>query len=293
MSVGIPVGRGAPASAAVPVVAALVAAALVAWVVTIQRMDGMDAGPGTEPGALGWFLGSWVTMMAAMMFPSAAPMVAAVARVAAHPKGASKATGPVLAFVAGYLAVWTAFGLVAYAAYRLIGAHGPDALAWDRQGPLVAGAAVAAAGAYQLTPLKRACLSHCRSPFAFVMHHWRKGRAGALAMGIEHGSWCLGCCAGLMLVLLVVGVMSLTWMVLVAAVIFVEKVLPIGARTSIAFAFVLIGLGVGIAAAPDRVPLLEEPATSMPMSAPGSADPMDAPAPMDAPRPMDPSPSPA
>jgi predicted metal-binding membrane protein len=251
---------------AAPVVAALVGLALVAWVVTVQRMDGMDAGPGTDLGALGWFLGLWVTMMAAMMFPSAAPMASVVARVAAGPAArASRAVGATVAFLAGYLAVWTAAGVAAYGAYRAIDAAGPDALAWDSQGPLVGGAAIAAAGAYQLTPLKRACLRHCRSPLAFVLHRWRRGGAGAAVMGLEHGAWCLGCCAGLMLVLLVLGVMSLVWMAIVAAVIFVEKVLPFGRGASLAVAVALIGLGVWVAAAPSGVPFVGDPDRPMTM----------------------------
>jgi predicted metal-binding membrane protein len=157
LSIGPGAAAGARRAVAAPVAAALVGLALVAWVVTVQRMDGMDAGPGTDLGALGWFLGLWVTMMAAMMFPSTAPMASVVARVAAGPAGAaSRAIGATAAFVAGYLAVWTAAGVAAYGAYRAIDAAGPDALAWGSQGPLVAGAAIAAAGAYQLTPLKRA-----------------------------------------------------------------------------------------------------------------------------------------
>lgn len=243
----------------------LIGLALVAWVVTIERMDGMDAGPGTDLGTFGWFLGLWVTMMAAMMFPAAAPMAAVVARVAAGPaSGTSRAIGPTAIFIAGYLVVWTAFGVVAYAAYRAVGTAAPSWLEWDAQGPLVAGGAIAAAGAYQLTPLKRACLKHCRSPVAFVMHRWRNGAAGAFVMGIEHGAWCLGCCAGLMLALLVLGVMSLVWMALIAAVIFIEKVLPVGERASRAFAVALIGLGIWVAAAPGGVPLLGDP--GMPMN---------------------------
>ena len=248
-----------------PVAGVLIGLALVAWVVTIERMDGMDAGPGTELGTLGWFLGLWVTMMAAMMFPAVAPMAAVVSRVSAGPApGTSRAVGPTAIFIAGYLVVWTAFGVVAYAAYRAIDAADPGWLEWDAQGPLVAGAAIAAAGAYQLTPLKRACLKHCRSPVAFVMHRWRNGAAGAFVMGVEHGAWCLGCCAGLMLVLLVLGVMSLVWMALIAAAIFIEKVLPIGERASRAFAVALIGLGIWVAVAPGTVPFLGDP--DMPMN---------------------------
>jgi predicted metal-binding membrane protein len=249
-----------------PVAGVLVGLALVAWVVTIERMDGMDAGPGTDLGTFGWFLGLWVTMMAAMMFPAAAPMAAVVARVSASPApGTSRAIGSTATFIAGYLVVWTAFGVVAYAAYRAIDAAGPGALAWDAQGPLIAGGAIVAAGAYQLTPLKRACLRHCRSPVAFVMHRWRSGALGAFVMGIEHGAWCLGCCAGLMLVLLVLGVMSLVWMALIAAAIFIEKVLPIGERASRAFAVALIGLGIWMAAAPGSVPFLGDPGMQMDM----------------------------
>ncbi len=251
---------------AVPVWAVLIGLALVAWVVTIDRMWGMDAGPGTDMGAFAWFVGLWVTMMAAMMFPSAAPMAVVVARVSAQPaSGRSRAVGSTGAFIGGYLVVWTAFGVAAYAVVRGIESLGPAPLAWDAQGPLVAGAAIAAAGVYQLTPLKRACLRHCRSPVAFVMHHWRRGRTGAFVMGLEHGCWCLGCCAGLMLVLLVLGVMSVVWMALIAAVIFVEKVLPAGERASRAVALVLVALGIWVALAPGSVPFLGDPEMDMEM----------------------------
>lgn len=264
--------RRVHAPTGVTVAAALLAAALATWVITIARMDGMDAGPGTDLGGLGWFLGVWVTMMAAMMFPAVAPMVVVVARVAGRDRAGAAGT-TTAAFLAGYLAIWTAFGLAAYGVVAALEAADPAALAWDRQGPLIAGAAVAAAGAYQLTPLKRVCLRHCRSPMAFVMHRWRRGPAGALVMGLEHGSWCLGCCIGLMLVLLVLGVMSITWMVVVAVVIFAEKVLPFGPRVAVVVALALIGLGIWIAVAPGSVPGLTEPGMMMSMDPP-AADPM-------------------
>jgi predicted metal-binding membrane protein len=162
-------------------------------------------------------------------------------------------------FVAGYLVAWTAYGLVAYGLFRALRALQPGFLAWDAQGALVAGAAIAAAGAYQLTPLKRACLRHCRSPLHFVVGRWRGGRLGALAMGVEHGAWCVGCCGGLMLVLFALGVMSLRWMVLVAAVIFAEKVLPFGHRLPRAVAVAFLALGVWVAVAPGSVPGLTLP----------------------------------
>ena len=263
------IGTGALLDGPGPVVIAtgLVAASLVTWIVTIDRMRGMDAGPGTDLGGLGWFIGVWVTMMAAMMLPSAAPMVLVVHRVSAmraHP--GARATLSTWVFVVGYVAVWTVYGLAAYGLFRALRAADPGFLAWDRQGPLVAGIAVVAAGVYQLTPLKHACLRHCRTPLHFVMHRWREGDAGALAMGLEHGAWCLGCCVGLMLVLFAVGVMSLAWMALVGAVIFAEKVLPLGARLAGLVALGLIALGVWIAIAPGHVPGLTQPGTAPAMS---------------------------
>jgi len=123
---------------------------------------------------------------------------------------------------------------------------------------------VVAAGVYQLTPLKRACLGHCRSPLHFVMHGWRAGHRGALRMGLEHGARCVGCCWGLMLILITLGVMSVAWMAVVAGLIFAEKVLPFGERIPRLLAVALIGAaGLWIALAPGSVAGLTEP-NSMP-----------------------------
>jgi predicted metal-binding membrane protein len=244
------------------IVAALLAVALVTWVVTIERMRGMDQGPGTDLGGLAWFTGVWVTMTAAMMLPSTAPMVVAVGAASDGRSGGRRRRPVVVAlFCAGYVGAWTAYGLAAYGVFRLVAARPPGFLARDRGGPWIAGAAVAVAGAYQLTPLKRACLRHCRTPLHFVMHRWRPGPAGAVAMGLEHGAWCVGCCLGLMLALFAVGVMSVAWMALVAAVVFAEKVLPAGARLAAPVAACLLVLGALIAVAPGRVPGLVEPGT--------------------------------
>ena len=192
----------------------LLGATLVAWVVAVERMRGMEMGPGTDLGALGWFIGIWVTMMAAMMLPSAAPAVLVVGRL--------RGVGAGWVFVAGYLLAWTAFGLVAYGAYE-----GLHVLSWDAHGHSIAGAALAAAGLYQLAPLKESCLRHCRSPLHFMLRG-RPAPFGTARMGVEHGAYCIGCCAGLMVVLFAVGVMSLVWMAVVAAVILVEKTLTWG-----------------------------------------------------------------
>ena len=133
----------------------LVAGAVAAWAVTVDRMRGMDAGPGTDLGGLGWYLGIWITMTAAMMLPSTTPAARHVARLARRV--------PTLLFTAGYLAVWTGYGLLAYGVFRLVASLDISRLAWDRGGPFAAGAVIVAAGLYELTPLKRASLRRCRS----------------------------------------------------------------------------------------------------------------------------------
>lgn len=170
-----------------------------------------------------------------------------------------------MVFAAGYLAVWSGFGLVAYGLYRLLARADLAFLRWDEGGRWAAGAAVVAAGVYQLTPLKRICLSHCRSPLHFLLHGWHDGTAGAVRMGAVHGLFCAGCCWGLMLVLFVVGVMSIPWMIVVALVIFVEKVLPYGDRAAAPLAVTLIALGLWIAIDPGSVPFLTDPVQAMPM----------------------------
>ena len=238
----------------------LLVASLVAWIVTVQRMRGMDAGPGTDLGGLGWFLGIWVTMMAAMMLPSAAPTVMLFARVSSERARRGQAElVPTWLFVTGYLAVWTAVGITAYGIYRAFVSGGTGWLAWDGAGPYVSGGALIAAGVFQLTPLKDVCLRHCRSPLHFLLHGWHSGRAGAVRMGAEHGAYCLGCCWGLMLALFALGVMSLFWMALVGAVILVEKLAPAGRQLSRLVAVALVALGVWVASAPGSVPGLVQP----------------------------------
>jgi predicted metal-binding membrane protein len=239
------------------VVTAMLGATLAAWAVLLVRMRGMDAGPGTDLGTLGWFLGVWVTMTAAMMLPSAAPMVLVYSKTAAGSRSATAS------FVAGYALVWTAYGLVAFGLFRLVRSHHPSLLGWDHAGPIVAGAAIVVAGLYQLTPLKRVCLRHCRTPFHWVLHRWRDGRLGPARMGLEHGGYCVGCCWALMVVLFAVGVMSLAWMAVVAALIFAEKVLPVGERLAAGFAVGLVALGVWVAVAPASVPFLTQPGMQM------------------------------
>ena len=245
-------------------VVALLAAAAIAWGVTGSRMGEMDAGPGTELGEVGWFTGIWVVMMAAMMFPSIWPMVVMFARVQARAeaRGSEPAAGATAVFISGYLAVWTLAGLAAYAVFELARSADLGFLAWDEGGRYLAGGVLAAAAAYQLTPLKNVCLIKCRNPLSFLLHGWRPGRAGALRLGFEHGAWCFGCCWALMASLFALGVMSIGWMALIAAFIAVEKLLPWKALANRAIAVALLALALGVLVAPERVPGLTIPGTA-------------------------------
>ena len=244
----------AAARARLALVALLFGLAAVAWWSTARRMQGMDEGPGTDLGALGWFLGVWVVMMAAMMFPSVAPTVALHARMTKH-----RRTVAPLVFAAGYLVAWTGAGLLAYGAFalgrELLGAQ----LAWDRGGRWLAGATLAAAAVYELTPLKHACLGKCRSPLGFLLGSWRDGLRGALELGARHGAWCVGCCWALMAALFALGVMSLAWMAFVAALIAFEKTLPWAPAVTYATAALLAALAVVLVAAPGAIPGLTVP----------------------------------
>jgi predicted metal-binding membrane protein len=231
----------------------LVAGAALAWALTVERMRGMDAGPGTDLGGLGWYLGIWVTMTAAMMLPSTVPAAWGVARFARQ-----STTG---AFVAAYLAVWTVYGVVAYGLYRFLSSFDTGWLAWDQHGPWVAGGVIVAAGLYELTPLKRRGLRRCRT----ASHP-----ESPLRSGLAHGLDCTTCSGGLMAVLFVLGVMSLFWMALVAVAIFAEKVLPHGARLVIPIAVALVTLGVWVGLSPASVPGLTQPRGDSPSMEMGS-----------------------
>jgi predicted metal-binding membrane protein len=245
-----------PGTIQLALIFALLLLAAIAWAVTGDRMSGMDAGPGTDPGSLGFWVTAWVVMMAAMMFPSIAPMVLMHARIeeGKERQGRNTQTGTTALFVCGYLLTWTAAGLVGYGIIRAGDALSLDFLAWDKAGPYVAGGVIVAAGIYQLTPLKDVCLKHCRSPMAFLLMRWREGRTGSLLMGLEHGGWCVGCCWGLMAALFALGVMSIGWMVFVAALIAIEKLLPWRVLANRGIAVLLVVLGLGVAFAPEDVP---------------------------------------
>jgi predicted metal-binding membrane protein len=231
----------------------LLALAAAGWWWTVGEMRGMDNGPWTGLGSFGWFLGVWVVMMAAMMFPSVAPTVALYARMSRTSR-----LVPVV-FTAGYLTTWAGAGVVAFligvAAHRAAGGD----LAWEHAGRPLAGATLLVAAVYEVTPLKNACLGKCRSPLGALLGSWRGGRSGALRMGARNGAWCVGCCWALMASLFALGVMSVTWMAIVAGLIATEKTLPWRRTATYGTALVLIALGVLVLVAPDAIPILNIP----------------------------------
>ena len=240
-------------------IVALLVLAGMAWVVTGGVMEGMDMGPGSDLGSLSFYVGAWVVMMAAMMFPSIVPMVrtyALVQRSRYARRGLGEPTAAIVAFVAGYLVTWTVFGLAAYAAFALVRALEIDALSWTAGGPYLAGAVIVAAGVYQLTPLKDACLIRCRGPLDFLTERWRDGVGGALRLGLEHGAWCVGCCWALMAALFALGAMSVTWMVFIAALVAIEKLVPTKRLANRGIAVLLVVLGLAVALDPGSVPAL-------------------------------------
>jgi predicted metal-binding membrane protein len=244
----------APVASAVWPVLVLAAIAGGCWVVTAERMQGMDNGPGTALGGLGWFAVVWLTMMAAMMLPSLSPMAVACSRAAGRKQG-----GPVartVVFAVGYLLPWIAFGVLAYAVVEGVRSLDLGFLAWDRAGRYLAGGVVLGAALYELTAVKARFLRQCRD--SRVLRH-RPGPVGALLTGIEQGGYCVGCSGALMVALFVLGVMSVPWMLLIAVLIAIEKLLPWTMVSIGTTAAVLALLALAIMVAPDQVPWFTVP----------------------------------
>lgn len=216
--------------------AGLAAVAVLAWGDVLFGI--VQVGRGGEAVA---FLAGWLTMMTAMMLPSAAPFVLLLGRTA--PDGRA---GRAMAMAAsGYLAIWTLAGLPALAAESAM--HVPAA---------VVAATLVIAGAYQLSPLKERCLTRCRSPLGFVLERWRSGRCAAMRLGWSHGVYCLGCCWALMAVLVVAGAMGLAWVAVIAVVVAIEKLAPRGPAIGRALGVALVAVGVAITLDPDLLDTL-------------------------------------
>jgi predicted metal-binding membrane protein len=207
-------------------------------------------GAGIQPMSMATYVGGWVAMIAAMMFPAISPVVRLYARAAG--KGT---VAPLPIFVAGYLVVWGSIGIPAYFAWRALAGPLDGGTAWAGR---LAGGTLLAAAVYQLTPLKSVCLRHCRSPISFFVRFAGNSAtpSGAVRLGATHGAFCLGCCWALMAVLVAVGTMNIVWMAALAVVIFVEKVAPRGQMLAAVAAAVFAALGAVLLVAPSTTAVL-------------------------------------
>ncbi|MBI1736124.1 MAG: DUF2182 domain-containing protein [Candidatus Rokubacteria bacterium] len=239
--------------ATVLTLAALLAVAAAAWIAVVS--SSLEAGGASEmalatPADAAVFLLGWTVMMAAMMLPSALPMIAlygAIQRKASSDAGPGV---PVALFTLVYVGVWGAAGVPVYLAMLLVRGMPAPVMAYGVAAVLVA------AGVYQLSPLKQVCLRACRSPLGFLLGRWRAGRAGSLSLGAAHALYCLGCCWALMAVLVAAGAMGLPWVLLIAAVVAAEKLAPHGEWLARVAGIALLLLGVAVAVHPDLVTAL-------------------------------------
>ena len=242
--------------------AALAVLCAFAWLYLVhldrQMADGMAAGmvagkaamsaampmtnAWTAADAVSMFL-MWAVMMVAMMLPSVSPMVLLYARTARHRTSLGRTGAPVALFVTGYLIAWIGFSLLATLVNWALHRAGFLTSAMGTVTGWISGLVLIAAGVYQWTPLKNACLTHCRSPIGFLADHWREGRAGAITMGVHHGAYCVGCCWLLMALVFVLGVMNLVWIAALTAFVLLEKLGPRGPLVSRLTGGVLVAWG--------------------------------------------------
>jgi predicted metal-binding membrane protein len=235
---------------------------LIAWTTVIMQASSMamtnsaddrmadEIGSLVTPAALVAFVAAWSVMMAAMMLPSATPMILLYRNASRGQGQAGRALVRTWIFVFGYLVVWAAIGIPVYIASQSVrmAISANDQLApWV---PYAIAVVLALAGAYQFTPLKRVCLRTCQSPLAFLMGRWKPGRWGAVRMGAEHAMYCAGCCWGLMVVLVAAGAMGLAWVLLIALVIAAEKLISQSRWPVLITGSALLGLAILIAIQP-------------------------------------------
>ena len=227
--------------------------ALLVWQASAPDVDMAMASP-TMGMRAPLFLAVWVVMMVAMIFPAAAPMILTFHKVQASKRQRGEAAVATWVFVGAYVLVWTLSGIVAYADAVAAEDIGSRAMLSPSTAARLGGAVLIVAGLYQLTPLKDRCLSKCRTPITFIMTSWRDGVGGALRMGLLHGTYCLGCCWLLFVILFPLGIMNVAAMAVIALIVFAEKTLPWGRLVARGIAVALVVYGVGILAAPQILP---------------------------------------
>ncbi|HEU5438848.1 MAG TPA: DUF2182 domain-containing protein [Ktedonobacterales bacterium] len=229
---------------------------LLIWQASAMNGQAMGMNTGLTMGMSGvLFIAIWIAMMVAMMFPTASPMILMFARVSASKRQRAQAFVPTWVFVSAYLLIWTLFGVAAYPLALLAERLAGQSMWLMENGPRLGGALLVAAGIYQLSPLKRVCLSKCRTPFQFIMTSWHDGYGGAFRMGIEHGAYCLGCCWLLFVILFPLGIMNIAIMAVLTALIFAEKALPIGRQLSLLAGVALVAYGAVVVFVPAALPL--------------------------------------
>jgi len=195
---------------------------------------------------LAWLIGMWVIMMVAMMLPSAAPVILLFSAISRRRRQQGVPAAPVAVFVGGYLLVWTVYAALAAGVQWELHRRLLLSPAMASASPVVTGGLLVGAGLYQWLPIKGACLSQCRSPLGFFSSEWREGVGGALWMGMRHGTFCLGCCWLLMALLFVAGVMNLPWVVALAGLVLVEKVVPGGMWVGRVAGLAMVGWGMWV-----------------------------------------------
>jgi predicted metal-binding membrane protein len=236
----------------------LILLAAVAWAILVWQATNMDGPmPGLTMGlGAAVFLAIWVVMMVAMMFPTAAPMILMFDRLAAGKRARGQAFVPTWVFVGAYLLIWTLFGVLAYGLALAATALAEQSMWLMDNAGRIGGGVLILAGLYQLSPLKRLCLSKCRTPMAFLLTAWRDGYGGAVRMGLEHGLYCLGCCWLLFIILFPLGMMNVAAMALITLLIFAEKSLPSGPQVGRVAAGLLIAYGVLVVVMPQLLPTM-------------------------------------
>jgi predicted metal-binding membrane protein len=240
------------------ILTSLLALAAAAWGLLIWQSATMgDDAMGLTMGmGAPLFIAIWVAMMVAMMFPTAAPMILMFGRVYAGKRQREQAFVPTWVFVGAYLVVWTIFGVLAYLFAVGIERLADQSMWLMDHATRIGGGVLLVAGLYQFSPLKSVCLTKCRTPFQFILGSWRDGYGGAFRMGLEHGTYCLGCCWLLFIILFPLGVMNVAAMALVTVLIFAEKSLPLGRQISRVAAAALVTYGALVIFVPRALPMM-------------------------------------
>ena len=238
------------------ILGSLIALAAAAWGLLIWQSVAMDDEMSLTMGmGAPLFIALWVAMMVAIMYPTAAPMIMAFARIHNDRRERGKAFVPTWIFAGSYIALWSATGILAYG-IAVAGDYLAGQSAWlSDNAPRLGGGLLIVAGLYQLTPLKDICLSKCRTPMSFLMNSWREGLSGAVHMGLEHGAFCLGCCWLLFLIIFPLGMMNIGVLALITILIFAEKVLPLGRHVAYAAGAGLVAYGAVVVLVPAALPI--------------------------------------